>query len=377
MVSQVRNGGVRRYQNADGTYTEAGLNRRRLNKEGGIYLKKGSKIQRVSSTDEFNTKRKDKSDHTYASFDQFDNFKYKKCVRGLGGSNFTYDAPNGYQIDFVLKDDLIAPTLEKSINTAIDTLKDKSMKEVNKALIDKKGYMKSNLYDDPKDFIEDLTKSDKNGKISDLQKRAYLHYSRNLMQNKQLRDEFFNRLKKEGYNAVVDYNDVASTTHDSEGKVKMTKGFSSKPVIIFESSKTLERTGSHKITNQELANDAKKLANRNDRKATVGAILGAVATAGAAFPLGVTVHPGLAVAVAVELMPMNMVLGGTIASGSNSDAAFLRTYQKQYEKLAKMEKNDPVAYKKYVKELVDNVNASNSFGKDLNKSKKSTKTNKK
>ena len=355
--------GIRRYQNPDGSLTAAGREKygKKLNKEGGAYLKKGSIVQRVSDIDETTSGRSDGSKHMYVAFTQEDKFKYKRCARGLGGTNFTLETPFGYQIDLKVKDDILAPSLKTQVDTAVEHVKGMSIDEVKKKFIDKKGYMKSNIYDDPEDFVSDLMKSNGSDKVSEFQQRAYLHYSRNLMKDKDLRDQFFNKLSEKGYNAVIDYNDTARSTVDVNGKTKITKGFSDKPLIIFDSEKSLEKVGSHAITYEELSNDAKNLKKMYNNRAALKNFAGGVSVVAAAVPTAL-VSPYAATVLAAYAGPLATMIPG---ANDSAKADGYKLYEKAYKRYANMQKNDPVAYKKAVKDILDAVAKSKETEKKL------------
>lgn len=345
--------GVRRFQNPDGTLTEAGKAKygKKLNKAGGIYLKKGSIVQRVSDVDETPAGRSDGAKHMYVAFTKEDKFRYKRCARSLGGTNFTLETPFGYQIDLRVKDDILAPNLKTQVDTAVEHVKNMSIDEVKEKFIDKKGYMKSNIYDDAEDFVSDLMKNNGSKDVSEFQQRAYLHYSRNLMKDKGLREEFFNKLSEKGYNAVVDYNDAAASTIDINGKTKIVKGFSDKPLIVFDSSKTLEKVGSHAITYSELADDAKSLKKMYNNRSALKKFGGAAATVAAAVPTAF-VSPVAATAIAMY----GGILGISLPGISDSNKAMsYDLYDKVYRRYANMQKNDPVAYKKAVNTILESV----------------------
>lgn len=360
--------GVRRYQNPDGTLTAKGKARygKRLEKEGGVYLKKGSMVQRVSDVDETPGGNPNGTKHMYVAFTDEDKFRYKMASRSLGGTKFTVETPLGYQIDLKVKDDILAPGLKTQVDTAIDHVKNMSMDEVKSKFIDKKGYMKSTLYDDPEDFVSDLMKNNGSDKISDFQKRAYLHYSRNLMKDKDLRDQFFKSLSDKGYNAVIDYNDVAKWGISGDGKPTVVKGFSDKPLIVFDSSKSLEKVGSHAITYDEMANDAKNLKKMYSNRSALKKFGGAAAATAAAVPTAF-VSPMAATVIAMYGGVFGITIPGMKDSIKSTNYSY---YEKAYRKYANMQKNDPVAYKKSVKNIIEAVNKSKEAEKEAEKKDK-------
>ncbi len=360
--------GVRRYQNPDGSLTPEGMERY-LKKTGGVYLKKGTVVQRVSDVDEDFT-GKSGHKHSYVSFLEEDKFKYAKYSRSLGGTKFTMDTPYGYQIDLVVKDDIAAPGLEDQVKAAVENVQNMSVKEIDKHLIDKKGYSASSIYKDGEDFVHDMLASNPDGTVSELQKRAYLHYSRNLMKDKKLREDFFNNLSKKGYNAVIDYNDTTQSFIGADGKTKSMQGFASKPLILFDTQKSVDKMASRKITEQSLYDQAKKLHDKNASEAAVKNLAGFVGSVLAVAPTAF-VSPSLAMMLGVYAVPLGSVLPGSM----NSDKAMNYSADMQrYKSLMNLQKNDPVAYKKLIKDQIDLVTQMKEAEKKAEK--KSSKTTK-
>ena len=350
--------GVRRYQNKDGSLTEAGkkhygYNDLLKNDKGATVLKKGSTVQRVSDTDETNKERKDGSTHTYISYTDLDNFKYKQFSTALGGHNFTLESPLGYVSNYELKEDVVIPSLQKQIDKATEHVKSMSMKEVKKLLIDRKGYTESTIYKDPEDFVRDLCReNDKNGDINALRQRAYAHYNRALIADKKLRDGYFKLLQEEGYNAVADFNDQTKVVTDSKGDPTTVKGFADKPVILFNKDKSMELKKVEKITPEMMMKEAngfaKKYGRKEALKSAAGAVLGALAVSPTAF-----VHPAIFAAFAMNTIPIGMMLGAS-SDGLKKDQ-YTRIYN-TYKNLMNLRDKDPVKYKAKMTEIIELAN---------------------
>jgi hypothetical protein len=354
--------GVRRYQNSDGTLTPAGKKHYgygdliKKDKDAMI-LTKGSTVQRVSDIDESHTKRKDGSTHTYVSFTDFDNFKYKASSIGLGGKNFTLESPLGYVSEYQLTEDIVVPSINKQLDVATEHVRNMTMKEVKKMLIDRKGYTKSNIYKDPEDFVHDMLHESTNKKegIDTLKERAYAHYNKVLMADKKLRKEYFKRLQDEGYNAVADFNDQSKTLISTNGNKVKVEGFAEKPLIIFDKDKSMELKSVNKITPESMAKEAKKFEKYYGRKTFVdgakGAIIGALAASPTAF-----ISPALFLVAAGQTAFYGATFGA--AGGKNADKKlyFYEKYQ-QYKGLMALREKDPIQYKQKMLSTINIANA--------------------
>lgn len=116
--------GVRRYQNKDGSRTDAGKLRYSHDK---IVIRKGEEVQRISKiSSESPTGR------TYISFKELDNLKYTVEAGGDGlywTSNYDNEHPNdplrsnyGFKIKLKVTDDIIAPSFDESIDAFVKTV---------------------------------------------------------------------------------------------------------------------------------------------------------------------------------------------------------------------------------------------------------------
>ena len=351
--------GIRRYQNEDGSLTEAGKKRYGYNDllkndKDATVLKKGSTVQRVSDTDESNKERKDGSKHTYVSYTDLDNFKYKEHSMSLGGHNFTLESPMGYVSEYELKEDVVIPSLQKQIDKATEHIRGMSMKEVKKLLIDRKGYTESSIYKDPEDFVRDLCReNDKNGDINALRQRAYAHYNRALIADKKLRNGYFKLLQEEGYNAVADFNDQTKVLTDSKGDPKTVKGFADKPIIVFDKDKSMQLKKVDKITPEMMMKEADGFAKKYGRKAAVktaiGTAIGALAVSPTAF-----ISPSLFALAAMYTVPIGMLTGGMSKEGEKRDY-YRRVYNK-YKDIMSLRDKDPVKYKQLMLDAIDVAN---------------------
>lgn len=183
-----------------------------------LVIKKGTTAYRLQEGAELQPGQK------YISFDKLDHMRYiSNTAGGEFGLTYTmmYDqegkakSGSAKSITLELTNDLIAPSYEKTMDAFIDTI----------------GKVKlSDIFDEPKtpaqveqqkEFLNDV----KSLSIDECRDRAYLNFSRVLMKDTPAREMFFDNLKKQGYNAVVDENDK-----------RFGEGLTGSPVITFDAS---------------------------------------------------------------------------------------------------------------------------------------------
>lgn len=193
--------GVRRYQNKDGTLTKEEKRRNSIHANNDdIIIKKGTLAQRLSNTD----KEKDNNRHAYISFKKKDNEKYLK-EWGLDGYKYTLE----------VTDDLIIPAYNKRVEIALEALRKSDMKKVTNDI-------KKMRY---RNTVNALVNQIKDENIKQLSARAYKNFASSLVDSEYNRKIFFDELKKNGYNAVIDDND---------------RGWTNTPIIVFNRKNNLK-----------------------------------------------------------------------------------------------------------------------------------------
>ena len=211
--------GIRRFQNKDGSLTPAGRSRYATGEHGkfmgqdrdsDIRIKTGSNAYRLQGKDKLRG-----SGQSYISLDKLDHLKYID-VTSAGESglliNATSDDPElGHSIKMKIDNELVIPAYSKSIDAFIKASKNIGIEEVAKQ-VERPEYP-------GKQFIKDM----ENLSVTEVRDRAYKHFMGTLMRDSKAKTEFFNDLKKQGYNAVID-----------EWDVDFGKGFAKSSVIIFE-----------------------------------------------------------------------------------------------------------------------------------------------
>lgn len=194
-----------------------------------IVIKKGTDAYRLQSNEKF-----EGGGQTYVSFSKLDHLKYISATSsGDGGvimDGTSSDAPYGYSVKLKVSNDLIAPSYQKSIDAFVDAVSKVGIKEVAKQ-VDRYDYKAKN-------FIKDM----KRLSIDEARDRAYSNFMGTMMRDSAAKQEFFNNLKKQGYNAVVDEWDHRFGTE---------QGFTDTPVIVFEKGRDLKQTSSRKLDRRD------------------------------------------------------------------------------------------------------------------------------
>lgn len=193
--------GIRRYQNKDGSLTSEGKRRRSIHANtDDIIVKKGTIAQRLSTIgNEANSDR-----HAYISFKPKDNEKYLK-EWGL----------EGYKYQLEVTKDLVIPAYNKRVEMALKAIRNA---DINKVYNDVNNLRYRNA-------AKALIRQAKDDTVSQLTDRAYKSFASSLTESEYNRKIFFNELKKNGYNAVIDDND---------------RGWTDTPVIVFNRQKNLK-----------------------------------------------------------------------------------------------------------------------------------------
>lgn len=200
--------GVRRYQNKDGTLTKEGKRRNSIHANNDdIIIKKGTLAQRLSSTD----KEKDSNRYAYISFKKKDNEKYLK-EWGIDGYKYTLE----------VTDDLIIPAYNKRVEIALKALRKSDMEKVANDI-------KKMRY---RNTVNALVNQVKDENIKQLSDRTYKNFASSLADSEYNRKIFFDELKKNGYNAVIDDND---------------RGWTNTPIIVFNRKNNLKIKDVNKI----------------------------------------------------------------------------------------------------------------------------------
>ena len=255
--------GVRRFQNKDGSLTAAGKKRvqnaeqsdeKLLITNDGYTLKKGTKVQRISTVRE-----NDVRPYAYVSFTKHDNKHYNKNFT----ENLEFADPNSsiYKNTLVTIKDLKIPSRDTSKRIFVELYQERSKEfvetmannrritDINYQPLESIKLVKTKYNGDNRKAYEGEKKRyiDRYSKmtVKQLQDDAYYDFVHSIGQygdvNKKMRDMYFDKLKSEGYNAVIDDN-------DSVGGLGV-RGYSKEtipnyPLIILDASENLKKSRS-------------------------------------------------------------------------------------------------------------------------------------
>lgn len=192
--------GVRRYQNADGSLTEAGKKRYGYgqNYDHGLVIRKGTHISRISMEE-----NEEETGRTYASFKTGDVEKYiengKMLCEMFGNSLYKY----GY----VARETLRIPSRREKVDLFLKAVQ-------NDPVFKHKGVL---------------------NKSRIKQERAYDRFSYSLVKRNKRSQAYFSILTDAGYNAMLDDAD-------------MRKRVSDMPLLVIDRGKTLSLKSIKKLT---------------------------------------------------------------------------------------------------------------------------------
>ena len=252
--------GVRRYQNKDGTLTDAGKKRiqntrsesRLVETPDGYILKKGTQVQRISDTEE-----KEIRSYTYVSFTKHDNEFYDRDFAER--LQLFDDTSDVYRHTFKTTKDLKIPSREISKQTFLE-LYDEHTKEFVDAMATSRrfadiGYYGKNYqfkssnekYNGDsmrayKDATEYYINRYKSMTVKQLRDDAYYDFMNALggYRNVELRNKYFDSLKAKGYNAILDDND----SHGLGSRGYESGEAPTSPLIILDASEVLKNNNS-------------------------------------------------------------------------------------------------------------------------------------
>lgn len=219
--------GVRRYQpypkGKHGTFLGQ-------DRDEDIRIKKGTKAYRLQEGDEI------KPGQTYVSFDTLDHYSYIAASSATNsGLNVDLKNGEGKSVRLVMDRDIIAPSYKATMDAFIKTVNDvggpkEFAKDISPELRTK---------DAERRYTKNLVNQLKNVNVDDALDKAYLEFSASLIRDTKSRSIFYENLKSQGYNAVVDENDKKFGTVFEA------------PVILFDSS-SVKKTGSRAISDADI-----------------------------------------------------------------------------------------------------------------------------
>lgn len=238
--------GVRRFQNKDGSLTLAG--QRRYGEDNSRTLKKGTEIQNISRRQLDSSSKK--SNRIYGSYTDSDKIEYLDQM-----GNFEYDG-RGYKNTFVVKSDIKIASEKEAVKTISEMFRD-NPKEVSDMMA--KAYNAVNapilFSKSGKGFerkLSELTKDPESKKSIELG-RKFIQTVPMTDKASSLADDFYGRMVKKGFDAVLDTNDAYNV------------GATQDPLIIFNMEK-LGQVSSVRLTKSDLDAAADYVGSKDFKK---------------------------------------------------------------------------------------------------------------
>lgn len=228
--------GIRRYQpypkGKHGTFLGQ-------SRDNDIRIKKGESAYHVQK----GTKLKDGA--IQISFKELDQLTGKFADAYTSTEKFTYEFKDGKSQNSVklqLTEDLIAPSYQKTMDTFIDTMRQVRLSDVFGEMPDKpekarqprstpskdvdwENEEKWYKYDIAQRERDRFMKNIKKHKVEECRDAAYSRFADTLMNDTNARKIFFDTLKQQGYNAIID-----------DRRTRVGKGYKDSSVILFDSS---------------------------------------------------------------------------------------------------------------------------------------------
>ena len=226
--------GVRRYQNKDGSLTDAGVKRYKDDINSQVRtIKKGTEVQPISkkAVDLSNEKSR-RSKRLYVSYTDYDKDEYINLM-----GNFMYEGTGAYKNTFMVKKDMKVASDQDVVKAFMNVVKkdpEGTARDIARAYNENhKFFSKSEKTMSKK--ISQLTNDPQDQKSI---KMAEMYVTNAVMGTKsKTTDSFYSHLVKQGFDAMSDTNDRKSGAQD--------------PLIILN-MKAIEKTGSVRMTSKDL-----------------------------------------------------------------------------------------------------------------------------
>jgi len=181
----------------------------------------------------------------FAAYKDEDVTRYKAALPtfwqswGIGGTT-----KGGYVVSIKAKEDITSPSQKARVKAYIDLLDEK---------VSGKDFFKDSKTQSGKDWLEDIGIDIKGkGKTSEeIGLATYREFSLRLAQDSAIGGAYYDKIKKAGFNAIIDDNDA--------GKL------SDAPMMIFNTSKSMERLGATVLTPENIRNAKERLTELANR----------------------------------------------------------------------------------------------------------------
>lgn len=173
---------------------------------------------------------------TYISLDKLDHLEYLSVTASndVPGVALDVTANNkndgrAYSLRLKLKEDLIMPSYNKTMEAFVKTVFDYGgPKKLSRDLWNTKGTSSKQVAALFKQRGKEFVRGIKHLNVEDLRDAAYTNFAVTLFRDTKAKEMFFNNLKSQGYNAIID-----------EADKQFGKGMTSSPVIVFDRSQSV------------------------------------------------------------------------------------------------------------------------------------------
>ncbi len=257
--------GVRRFQNEDGTWTDLGKRLRRTGDSEALVLPKGTSVNRVSMY------KKDKlkgSKYLYTDID-------KDIYEGAFSTYLKYrygDKRAVYKKTYETKEDLIAPSEKKAREIVENRMKDKNVSRnvnnmasilVMRGMAQAREVLNNNniKIDESKGNLatayayEDVfSKSSKEVQDKILNDLRWAAYNSMVENNKRELNAMLKEVSKQGYNSILDYNNVKIYNEAAES------------FIVINSKKTLKEINNKRLEDEYIKETYEKVRKKMEAK---------------------------------------------------------------------------------------------------------------
>ena len=198
--------GIRRYQNPDGSLTEAGKKRYSYGADydKGLDIKSNTDITRFSFND-----KETNTGMTYASYTNNDKDKYRSMFKRLASMDGMLDNPAPlYEYTFTPTKALKTPSRREMVDIYEDYLKETKPKKIKR--LQRKG----------RAFVE----------------QSFDKFQYSLVKRKKGTNDYLIRISKKGYNAILDTADMKQPDVSTEA-----------PLLIIDRNKSLKQKSVKRI----------------------------------------------------------------------------------------------------------------------------------
>lgn len=242
--------GVRRFQNKDGTYTKKGLARlekelkgKELEQYGSGTIPKGQTVYRTTANP-----NEPPDGMKYVSLLDSDRDTYKS-----GWIRKTANAETAYEDIYKTTEEIKYPSIAETKKVTESVMSDAKLrvqaaKQYTDIMFRNSGY---DLYYDDKE-LQSMAKDTVKGLLETMKNDPAASWrvsSRTFGVNDTIKTRVASELKKKGYNAMIDAAGIGGYAEGGTKQARNKEG--ALPLIVFDSGKSMSKTGSSQISRSE------------------------------------------------------------------------------------------------------------------------------